>query len=92
MVESQIWEMQNRPCGRFAQAVDRRRFRHVMQKMLACREQLASDAGLRELREEVRTLKNESRQQAVQFQEPGDETKPDEDCKMEVDDEADSRK
>ena len=28
----------------------------------------------------------------MQFEEPGEDTKPDEHCKMEVDDEADSRK
>ena len=45
-----------------------------------------------ELREEVKRLQGEGERLAVQFEETCEEFLPDEDCKMEVDSEADSRK
>ena len=43
-----------------------------------------------ELREEIKRLKKEGKKPAVQFEEPGEDAKLGEDCKMELDGEADS--
>ena len=53
--------------------------------------QWAKETELRELREEVRRLKSASKTPAVQSEETGEEVKTEEDCKMEVDSEAESR-
>ena len=50
------------------------------------------EAELPVLRDQVNNMTNEWKQPPVQFEEAGDETKPDEDCKVEVDGEADSRR
>ena len=47
---------------------------------------------MRELREEVKKLKSEGKTPAVQFEDPGEDAKLDEACKMEVFCDADSRK
>ena len=44
------------------------------------------------MRDKVKKMENEWKKPAVQFEEAGEETKPDEDCMLEVDSEADSRK
>ena len=50
----------------------------------------AKDTGLRELRDRAKKMKDEWKRRVVQFKEPGEEAKPDEDCKMEVNGDADS--
>ena len=54
--------------------------------------QRAKEAELFEFCEEVKKLKSEGQKAAVCFEEINEEVKPDEDCKMEVDSEAESRK
>ena len=58
---------------------------------LAYKAQWAEEAELRELREENQRLKSEFRMPAVQFEETRELARPDEDCRMEVHSEADSR-
>ena len=60
--------------------------------MLAYTAQLVRDTELRELQGGVRKLKSEGSKPDAQFEEPRDHTKLDEDGKMEVDEEACSRK
>ena len=46
----------------------------------------AKDTELRELQEKARRLESDRKKPAVQFETPGNDSKPDEDSKMEVDD------
>ena len=54
--------------------------------------QWAKETVMRELRDGVERLASEGQKPAVQFEETSEEVQPDEDCNMEVDSEADSRK
>ena len=59
--------------------------------MLACKAQWAKYAELRELCDNVKKVENEWKKPAVQFEEAGEETEPDEDWQVEVDSEAVAR-